>query len=106
MNLKMTNKVYDVLKYITMIVLPASGAFYFAISQVWGLQYAAEVVGTISALTTFMGAVLGISTKNYNNANGEDGTLELTEGKIQLNMTRTDEEIQAADFLRLSVKKD
>lgn len=59
------NKIYDVLKYITTIVLPAIGAFYFALSDIWGLPYALQVVGTLSAVTVLLGALLGISAAQY-----------------------------------------
>jgi len=62
----MSNKVYDVLKYIAQIALPAIGALYFALSQIWGLPYGEEVVGTITAIDCFLGALLGISTMLYN----------------------------------------
>ena len=62
----MNNKTYDVLKYIAQIVLPALGALYFALSQIWGLPYGEEIVGTITALDCFLGAILGISTAVYN----------------------------------------
>ena len=64
--MKMSNKLYDVLKYIALIVLPAIGALYFALAKIWGFPYAAEIVGTISAVDAFMGAILQISTNNYN----------------------------------------
>lgn len=62
----MSNKVYDVLKYIAQIALPAIGALYFALSQIWGLPYGEEIVGTITAIDAFLGALLGISTMLYN----------------------------------------
>lgn len=62
----MNNKTYDVLKYIAQIVLPALGALYFALSQIWGLPYGEEIVGTITALDCFLGALLGLSTIAYN----------------------------------------
>lgn len=61
----MSNKTYDVLKYIAQIVLPALGTLYFAIAEIWGLPYAKQIVGTISAIDTFMGVVLRISSNNY-----------------------------------------
>ena len=64
--MKMSNKVYDVLKYIALILLPALGALYFALAKIWGLPYATEIVGTISAVDAFMGALLQISTNKYN----------------------------------------
>ena len=64
--MKMSNKVYDVLKYIALILLPALGTLYFALAKIWGFPYAAEVVGTISAVDAFLGALLQISTNKYN----------------------------------------
>lgn len=63
--MRLTNKTYDILKWIAQILLPALGTLYFALSKIWGLPYAAEVVGTITAIDTFMGALLGISSANY-----------------------------------------
>jgi TRAP-type uncharacterized transport system fused permease subunit len=73
----MSNKTYDILKYIAQIVLPALGALYFALSQIWGLPYGEQIVGTITALDCFLGAILGISTMAYNKRIGgaEDGNL-------------------------------
>lgn len=64
--MKLNNKTYDVLKWIAQILLPALGTLYFALSKVWGLPYDTEVVGTITAIDAFLGAVLGISTSQYN----------------------------------------
>ena len=62
----MSNKMYDVLKWIALIGLPAIGTLYFALSGIWGFPYAEQVVGTITAVDTFLGAVLGISSAQYN----------------------------------------
>lgn len=62
----MNNKVYDVLKWIAQILLPAIGTLYFAIASIWGLPYAEQIVGTITAVDAFLGALLGISTHYYN----------------------------------------
>ena len=64
--MKLDNKVYDVLKWICVICLPALGTLYFALSGIWGFPYAEQVVGTISAVTTCLGILLGISTAEYN----------------------------------------
>lgn len=64
--MKMNNRLYDVLKYIAQIVLPALATLYFALSKIWGLPYGEEIVGTISAIDVFLGALLGLSTMNYN----------------------------------------
>jgi len=61
-----SNKVYDVLKYIAQICLPALGTFYFAIASIWNLPYCEEIVGTITAIDTLLGALLMISNNNYN----------------------------------------
>ena len=61
----MSNKTYDILKYIAQIVLPAVGTLYFALAKIWGLPYGTEIVGTITAVDTFLGALLKISTDAY-----------------------------------------
>lgn len=62
---KMTNKTYDILKFIAQILLPALGTLYFALANIWGLPYGEQIVGTITAVDAFLGACLGISTKQY-----------------------------------------
>lgn len=64
----MPDKVYKILKYIAMYVLPALGTLYFALATIWGLPYGEQIVGTITAIDAFLGAVLGISTAAYNKA--------------------------------------
>lgn len=66
----MTNEQYDTLKSIAQVWLPALGTLYFALAQIWGLPYAEQIVGTITAVDAFMGAVLHISTQSYNEENG------------------------------------
>ena len=70
----MSNKTYDILKKIAQIYLPAIGTLYFAIATIWGLPYGEQVVGTITAIDTFLGVILGISTAQYNKANSQDTT--------------------------------
>ena len=62
----MSNKVYDTLKWIAMYLLPALGTLYFALSGIWGLPYGEQIVGTITAIDTFLGVILGISIAQYN----------------------------------------
>ena len=62
----MNDKVYDVLKWIAMYLLPALGTLYFALASIWGLPYGEQIVGTITAIDTFLGVILGISTTQYN----------------------------------------
>ena len=61
----MSNRTYDVLKYIAQVVLPALGTLYFALSGIWGLPYGEQIVGTITAVDTFLGVLLKISSDNY-----------------------------------------
>lgn len=60
------NSTYDKLKWACQIVIPAIGTFYFALAKIWKLPYPEEIVGTITAIDTFLGCLLGISTLNYN----------------------------------------
>lgn len=62
---KFTNKTYDILKYIAQIVLPAVATLYFALASIWGLPYGEQIVGTITAVDAFLGAVLHVSTEDY-----------------------------------------
>ena len=62
----MSNKVYDILKWIAQFLLPAIGTLYFALAGIWGFPYGEQIVGTITAVDTFLGVVLGISTARYN----------------------------------------
>lgn len=66
--MKMTNKVYDILKWIAQYFLPAIGTLYFALAGIWGLPYGEQIVGTITAVDTFLGVLLGISSAQYNKA--------------------------------------
>ena len=63
--MKISNKVYDVLKWIAQYLLPALGTLYFALSTIWGFPYGEEVVGTITAIDAFLGAILGLSSATY-----------------------------------------
>lgn len=59
------NRLYDILVWVTMIVLPAIGTLYFALAGIWGFPYAEEITGTITAIVTFLGVVLKISNAKY-----------------------------------------
>lgn len=70
------NEVYDVLKFIAQIALPAFGTLYFAIAQIWGLPAAEQVIGTITAADVFLGVLLGLSTSSYNKSDAiHDGIM-------------------------------
>ena len=66
--MKISNKTYDVLKWIAQYFLPAAGTLYFALAGIWGLPYGEQIVGTITAVDTFLGVLLGISAATYNNS--------------------------------------
>ena len=66
----MSNKTYDLLKWIAQILLPALGTLYFALAGIWNLPYGEAIVGTITAIDTFLGCLLGISSINYNKKGG------------------------------------
>jgi len=61
----LTNRTYDVLKWITLILLPALAVFYPAMAHIWGLPYATEIAGTIAAIDVFLAVLLGISTNTF-----------------------------------------
>ena len=67
----MSNKTYDILKYIALIVLPAIATLYLTIATIWGLPYGEAVAATITAIDTFLGAILGISSKRYAESEGD-----------------------------------
>ena len=76
------SKVYNVLKFIALVLLPAISAFYFAVAKYWNLPYPEQVVGTLAAVDTFVGVLVGISNANYIKQTGnyaftnEDGSVE------------------------------
>lgn len=74
----MTNKTYDILKFIAQILLPALSTLYFALAGIWGFPYGEQIVGTLAAIDAFLGAILKISSTNYYKT-GRDivGTLEI-----------------------------
>lgn len=71
--MKLSNKLYDVLKWIALYLLPALGTLYFALAGIWGFPFGEEVVGTITALDTFLGVILGISNAQYNKVVNDEG---------------------------------
>ena len=71
--MKLPNRVYDILKWIARYFLPALGTFYFAIAGIWNFPYGEQVVGTITALVTFLNAMLGLSTISYKKSLEEGG---------------------------------
>lgn len=61
----MNDKLYNCLKFLAQILLPAIGTLYFALASIWSLPYGEQIVGTITCIDAFLGTVLGISTSIY-----------------------------------------
>lgn len=76
----MSNKLYDILKYVAQIILPACATLYFALAGIWNLPYREEIVGTITAIDTFLGVILGISSANYKKNNEANEMVAFEEG--------------------------
>lgn len=96
-----TGPVYDKLKFIALILLPALAALYFGVSQIWGLPHTVEVMGTITLIDTFLGSLLRISTSTFNSGvipppKIYDGTMVVEAGEQGDNLRFTDIDIDAA----------
>lgn len=98
----MNNKLYDALKFVAQIALPAVGTLYFAVAQIWGLPFGEEVVGTITAVDAFLGALLGLSSAAYNKSDARfDGLLNVGDGKYSLELNHDPDglaELQSVSF--------
>lgn len=64
--MKMSKKAYNILNVIAQILLPGIGTLYFALANIWQLPFGEEILGTTTAIDTFLGALIGISSTNYN----------------------------------------
>lgn len=73
----MSDKTYKVFKWIAQYFLPAIGTLYFALASIWNLPYGEQVVGTVTAVDTFLGVILGISTAQYNKKQLENTDVEM-----------------------------
>lgn len=104
----LSNTTYDRLKWVALVGLPALGALYFALAPLWNLPKADEVVGTVVAVDTFLGLVLGVVTKNYNNSDAAfDGALHVDDQDTrlihQLEITTAPEDLGQKDSIKLKV---
>lgn len=59
--MKMPDKLYDILKWVCLIALPALAVLYFTLAKIWGLPYGAEITATINAVALFIGSLIGVS---------------------------------------------
>lgn len=73
----LSDKTYNILKWIALILLPAVGTLYFALAGIWGFPYGEQIVGTITAVDTFLGVILGISSSQYKQAEPDQRNDEL-----------------------------
>ncbi|MCI5661609.1 MAG: phage holin [Clostridia bacterium] len=61
----LSNRTYDILKWVALVFLPALGTLYFALAGIWNFPYGEQIVGTITAIDTFLGVLLGVSSMKY-----------------------------------------
>lgn len=87
MSIKLSNKSYDVLKWIAQYFLPALGTLYFALASIWGLPYGEQVVGTITAFDAFLAVILGLSKSGYE-----------PDGNLIVNGLNEDKDIMQIEF--------
>ena len=74
----MTDRTYNVLRWVSQYYLPAAGTLYFTLAGIWGLPYGEQIVGTLSAISLFIGVIIGISSRQYAKSGaGTDGTMLL-----------------------------
>ena len=105
--LSFSSKLYNVLKSIAQVWLPALGTLYFALSGIWGFHDATQVVGSITALDTFLGVVLAISTAGYSPPS--DGALVIdktnpVKDTYRLELDTPPEEFAGKSTITLAVK--
>lgn len=105
----LTSRLYDALKYIAQILLPALGALYFGLAQIWGFPKAEEVIGTIAVVDTFLGVLLRISSNSYNKSDAKfDGSIDIEEQDdkkvFSLNLKSDPEELPKKSEVLFKVK--
>ena len=108
MKVSFGNRVYDVLKFIALVLLPAAGSLYFALSGIWHLPASDQVVGTLTVIDTFLGGVLGLSSKAYTAPT--DGTVVVDNSHpdvmgMQLQFHTPQEEMASKSVVHLKVEQ-
>lgn len=104
----LSNEQYNVLKWIALVFLPALAALYLGLAALWELPKPTEVAGTITLLDTFLGVLLNVATKNYNNSDTKfDGALHVDDQDTrlihQLEITTAPEDLGKKDTITLRV---
>jgi len=106
----LSNKAYDGLKWIALVGLPALGVLYFAVASIWHLPKGQEVLGTVMAVDTALGALLGLAKKQYDNSDARyDGVMNVleTDNKLinKLDITTPPEEAAQKQSITLKVNQ-
>lgn len=100
----LSNQWYDRLKFVTLIVLPATATLYLTVAQIWGFPASTEVAATITAIDTFLGALLGLSSKNYEPP--KDGVLHVTpENETYAKIETPTEDVLRRGTMTLDVRR-
>lgn len=106
----LSNSSYDALKKSTTVALPALGALYFALAQIWHLPKPEEVVGSIAAVNVFLGVLMGVSTKSYNKSDARySGVIEVSSPPdgakklFSLNLAAEPEDLEKMDEVTFRV---
>ena len=73
--MKITNKTYDVIKWIVVIVIPAIITLYATLGNIWNFPRVEQITATLAAIDVFLGAIMQISSSKYNKT--YDGTLHV-----------------------------
>ena len=103
------SKVYDALKWVALVALPAVGVLYFGLAEIWGLPYAVQIMGTTAALDTFLGVVLGISNHNYKQSEARfDGSVMVDTSNpnkdvLTFNLKQPADELSEKDSVELKI---
>lgn len=77
----MSNRLFDLLRTLCEIVIPAIGALYFAVAKIWQLPYGTEITGTCAAIATFLGALIGVNRASYNSGMKDQNYYVVSNGK-------------------------
>ena len=106
--MSINNRTYDILKWVSLILLPAVSALYFALGSIWGWPNVEKIMGTIAALEIFIGALIGITTPSHNKAriDGVMNVVETDEKKtFDLSLDKDPETLEAQDEVIFKVRK-
>lgn len=110
--MKFSNRAYDVLKYVALILLPAVAVLVLGLGHLWGWSNVAAWVATITLVDTFLGALLQLSSRQYNNNDANFDGFLMANGRhedtglpnLQMNITKGPDELLQGKHVRLKVK--